>query len=95
LSSPRGLRWIVKGRVQGVSYRYFAQQNAAELGLCGFTKNLADGTVEVQVEGDAAELGAFKARLREGPPQGRVDEITESELAPHEGPRWQRFDIRY
>ena len=40
-------RWIVRGRVQGVGFRYFAQRAAAELGLTGYVRNLDDGRVEV------------------------------------------------
>ncbi len=79
-SRLRALRWIVRGRVQGVSYRYFTQQAARELELTGWVKNLADGTVEVQVAGDSEVLERLRRRLLEGPRFGRVDGIDESEL---------------
>ena len=74
------MRWIVSGRVQGVSYRYFTQQAARELELTGWVRNLADGSVEVQVAGDSQVLERFRQRLREGPRFGRVDGIEESPL---------------
>ncbi len=46
------LRFIVRGRVQGVGYRYFARKSAESLGLTGFARNLADGSVEVVAEGE-------------------------------------------
>jgi len=73
-------RWIVTGRVQGVSFRWFTRQNALELGLEGFVRNLADGSVEVQVNGSEQDLAQLRARLREGPPSARVEEIREERL---------------
>ncbi len=79
-SRLRAVRWIVTGRVQGVSYRYFARENARELELTGWVRNLADGSVEVQVAGDSEVLERFRQRLEEGPRFGRVDAITEEPL---------------
>ncbi len=75
-------RWIVSGRVQGVSYRYFTQQAARELELTGWVRNLADGSVEVQVAGDSEVLERFRQRLRDGPRFARVEGIEESTLDP-------------
>lgn len=75
-------RWIVSGRVQGVSYRYFTQQAARELELTGWVRNLSDGSVEVQVAGDDQVLERFRQRLLEGPRFGRVDGIDETPLDP-------------
>ena len=44
-------RWFVRGRVQGVGYRYFAQHAASSLGLAGYARNLDDGRVEVYAAG--------------------------------------------
>ena len=44
-------RYVVRGRVQGVGYRYFVLRQAEELGLAGFARNLPDGSVEVIAEG--------------------------------------------
>ncbi len=79
-SSLKAVRWIVTGRVQGVSYRYFTQQQARELELTGWVKNLADGSVEVRVAGDDEVLERFRRRLEEGPRFGRVDGIAEDPL---------------
>ena len=65
-SRVNAVRWIVTGRVQGVSYRYFTQQAARELELTGWVRNLPDGSVEVQVAGDDAVLERFRQQLREG-----------------------------
>jgi acylphosphatase len=60
-------RYLVRGRVQGVGYRYFVLRQADALGVCGFARNRADGAVEVVAEGTDAVLADFEARLREGP----------------------------
>jgi len=51
-------RWLVRGRVQGVGYRWFAQKAAAGLGLSGYARNLDDGRVEVYAAGAEAKLAA-------------------------------------
>ena len=71
-------RYVVRGRVQGVSFRYFVQQAGTRLGVGGWVKNRADGSVEAHAEGSAAQLAAFRAELEKGPPLARVDEIHES-----------------
>jgi acylphosphatase len=60
-------RYLVRGRVQGVGYRYFVLRHAEELGLAGFARNLPDGSVEVIAEGGAAALKKLEALLGEGP----------------------------
>jgi acylphosphatase len=60
-------RWLVRGRVQGVGYRYFAQRAAVELGLTGYTRNLDDGRVEVYAVGPADRLDEMAGILHRGP----------------------------
>jgi acylphosphatase len=60
-------RFVVSGRVQGVGYRYFVLREAATLGVSGYARNQADGSVEVVVEGGSDALADLEARLREGP----------------------------
>ena len=67
------LHGVVSGRVQGVSYRYFAVTWAAALSLSGWVRNLADGRVEVAAEGEKENLERFAERLREGPRMAVVD----------------------
>jgi acylphosphatase len=68
-------RYVVRGRVQGVGYRYFALKCAEKLGLAGFARNLPDGSVEVLAEGDEQLLSDFEARLKEGPSFSRVEGV--------------------
>lgn len=60
-------RYVVRGRVQGVGYRYFVLRHAQELGLAGFARNQPDGSVEVLAEGEPAALGKLEGLLGEGP----------------------------
>jgi acylphosphatase len=66
----------MRGLVQGVGFRFFAQREAARLGLAGFARNLPDGSVEIEAEGPRAAVEAFVRRVREGP-RGAVVEHAE------------------
>jgi acylphosphatase len=66
---------IVSGRVQGVAFRYFAENRANELGLTGWIRNLYDGRVEVLAEGERVGLERLLDLLREGPRMARVEEL--------------------
>jgi acylphosphatase len=65
----------VRGRVQGVGFRYFALREATRYGLAGWVANEADGSVRVVAEGAQADLEALLTRLEEGPPAGWVDGV--------------------
>ncbi len=68
-------RVLVAGRVQGVAYRAFAREVASRAGLRGGVRNLDDGRVEVEVEGERAAVEAILEALRTGPPLARVDRL--------------------
>lgn len=71
---------FVRGRVQGVGFRWHTRSEALALGLAGWVRNLPDGRVEAWVEGEPAALERFLAWIRRGPPAARVEalEIVES-----------------
>ena len=71
----------MRGRVQGVGYRYFVERAAAELQLAGFTRNLDDGRVEVYATGSAESLAELSQRLRKGPRFADVRGVDEQEAA--------------
>jgi acylphosphatase len=73
------LHVVVRGRVQGVGFRWFARKTAERLGLAGWVKNLADGSVEVVAEGDQSALDAFRQALRSGPRGAAVDAVDDLE----------------
>ena len=75
-------RWFVRGRVQGVGYRYFAQEAAVELALTGYARNLDDGRVEVYAVGPEAKLSEFAGRLYSGPVGSDVRGVEEQEAEP-------------
>jgi acylphosphatase len=65
----------VYGTVQGVGYRYFVVRHARRLGLTGFVRNLADGSVEVVAEGKAATLKELVSLLEAGPSGAAVERV--------------------
>jgi acylphosphatase len=65
----------VEGLVQGVGYRWYAARRAEALGLKGFVKNLYDGTVEVEAEGDRSMLEELIQQLKVGPRSARVTNL--------------------
>jgi acylphosphatase len=71
-------RYLIRGRVQGVGYRYFAAGAAERFGVTGFVRNLPTGEVEVHAEADHAVLEVFKIELERGPRMARVTEVVES-----------------
>ncbi|MBZ0278477.1 MAG: acylphosphatase [Anaerolineae bacterium] len=72
---PERLHVIVHGHVQGVSFRYFTQMRAAEIGLTGWVRNLPDRTVEVTAEGGRADLERLLRFLRQGPTGATVTQV--------------------
>jgi acylphosphatase len=74
-------RWFVRGHVQGVGYRWFAQKAAASLSLTGYTRNLDDGRVEVYAVGPEAKLSKLAALLYTGPRWADVRGVEEQEAS--------------
>jgi acylphosphatase len=73
--SPARLHAVVRGRVQGVGFRATTQHEAHKRGLAGWVRNLADGNVEVDAEGDRTHLESFLAFLHRGPWGAHVDGV--------------------
>lgn len=66
---------IVTGRVQGVAYRAWTEGEAEALGLRGWVRNRRDGSVEAVLAGPEAAVAAMLAKMRDGPPAARVDDL--------------------
>jgi acylphosphatase len=69
------VRLVIRGRVQGVGYRWWAQREARRLGLDGWVRNIADGSVELLAAGPADAVAALEDLCRRGPPSARVTGI--------------------
>jgi acylphosphatase len=78
-------RFIVRGRVQGVGFRWFVEREAHILQIAGWVRNNADGSVEVLAQGTRDQLLGLRSRLRDGPRAARVDAVDESEARPAAG----------
>jgi acylphosphatase len=93
VSAQRAVRYLVRGRVQGVGYRWFAMREGTRLNLKGYVRNLPDGSVEVCAQGQPASLAALEAALEKGPAGGRVAGVEKQEL-PHEVNLGNSFEIQ-
>lgn len=93
MSEIKQFRAIVRGRVQGVSFRAYTAEEARTLGLAGYAKNLADGSVEVVARGDETALRKLIQYLHVGPTIARVTGVeldwNDSDPAP------DPFTVRY
>jgi acylphosphatase len=72
----------VKGRVQGVGFRWSAAREAMSLGITGYIKNLGDGSVYIEAEGPAQQLDIFVEWCRRGPGIGHVQSVNVTTFPP-------------
>ena len=86
-------RFIVRGRVQGVGFRWYVHREASELDLRGWVRNTEDGDVEVVAHGEEADLAELRASLRQGPRGARVDRLLEHHLHEKEATSLESFRI--
>ncbi len=84
-------RIVVCGKVQGVGFRFFVEMKARELNVVGFIRNLPNGNVEVEVEGDDIDVDTLVDYCRVGPARARVDRM-EVHVQPIVG--YSRFEVR-
>jgi len=78
-------RYLVRGRVQGVGFRWFVEREAHILKIAGWVRNNSNGTVEVLAQGNRDQLSGLHSRLREGPRAARVDAVDVSDASPVQG----------
>ena len=88
------LHFLIRGRVQGVGFRWFVHREAAELGLRGWVRNTDDGAVEVVASGPLEDLDELRAELRKGSRGSRVDKVIEHELDESEAASLKDFEIQ-
>src|SRR5215472_11204776 len=77
--------FVVRGRVQGVGFRWFVEREAHMLGVAGWVRNNHDGSVEVLALGTRDQLSGLRSRLHQGPRAARVENVEESETKPVRG----------
>ena len=85
-------RYVIRGRVQGVGFRWFVEYEAHMLQVAGWVRNNPNGTVEVIAQGSREQLAGLHQRLREGPRAARVDHVEVSDAEPVPG--MASFQIR-
>jgi len=84
---------LVRGRVQGVGFRYFTQAAAQELALTGWVRNTPDGDVEIEAQGPEDAAASFLAEIHRGPQAGFVSTVQVYDLTPSRAE--SGFEIRY
>lgn len=89
----RSVHMTVRGRVQGVGFRFFVREQASRYRLKGWVRNLADGAVEVYAEGDEVVLADFVERVESGPRFGHVTDVSR-EYGPIAG-EYDDFSIKF
>ena len=82
----------VSGRVQGVFFRAWTQQQANALGVAGWVRNCSDGSVEAHLAGEDSAVRELIDLLRDGPPSAIVSNVEINEVEPEPG---DRFEIRH
>ena len=75
----------VRGKVQGVGFRWWTRSRARGLGVAGTVRNCPDGSVEVRVRGPEQAVAALRRFLQQGPPGSRVEAVDEIETGPVPG----------
>ncbi len=88
------LHFLIRGRVQGVGFRWFVQREAAELALHGWVRNTDSGEVELVAAGDPEALADLRTELHKGSRGSRVDAVIEHELADTEAESLKPFEIQ-
>jgi acylphosphatase len=73
---PKHINITISGRVQGVGFRRAARDQARYMGIKGYVKNLSDGSVFVEAEGDDPNLALFIQWCRQGSSYSQVEEVT-------------------
>jgi acylphosphatase len=85
--------YLIKGRVQGVGFRWFVHREASALGLKGWVRNTEDGHVEVVAAGNPEQVAELEAALRKGSRGSRVDTVIDHDLADNEAASLGPFQI--
>jgi acylphosphatase len=82
----------IMGRVQGVFFRAWTAEQAAELGIAGWVRNCPDGRVEAHVEGETDAVERMVERMRQGPPAASVEDLRTWDVEPLDV---EGFEVRH
>ncbi len=82
----------ISGRVQGVGFRYATLRKAQRYGVAGWVRNMADGSVEVECEGESGEIDRFIRFLSKGPPGSHVRSVDKRIITPK---GYTRFTVEF
>ena len=88
------LHFLIRGRVQGVGFRWFVHREASELELHGWVRNTEEGDVEVVASGTPDDLSELRSSLHRGPRGSRVDNVIEHYLDEAEAASLDAFRIQ-
>ena len=86
-------KFNIKGRVQGVGFRYFTSHIANRIGVYGYVKNLWDGSVEVYAIGTEQQLLLLKTALSKGPSYAYIEKIIEEDVPVNSN--YYSFDVKF
>jgi len=87
------VHFLIRGRVQGVGFRWYVQREAGELDLRGWVRNTEEGDVEVVAAGSPGDLNELRSSLRRGPRGARVDNVIEHRMDESEAAELGSFRI--
>lgn len=87
------VHFLVRGRVQGVGFRWFVHREAGELDLRGWVRNTEEGEVEIVAAGEPEDLADLRTSLHRGPRGSRVDQVIEHTMAESEAAGLEKFRI--
>jgi acylphosphatase len=86
-----GASIIVNGLVQGVGFRYFVYHQAVDLSLCGYVRNLYNGSVDIYAEGDRSFVEELIAKVKVGPRAAQVNDVRIQWMEPLH--KYNKFEI--
>lgn len=75
-----GREYLIRGKVQGVGFRFFVSRCAVNIGVRGSVRNLSDGRVKVIAEGELSLISDFEKIVFKGPPKARVEDVEVFEI---------------
>jgi len=93
MSNLKTMKVILAGRVQGVGFRFFAEDRAQSFGVKGYVRNTIDNKVEIVCQGTENKLELFIMEMKKGPTFAHVREVNIQEI-PDSQP-FDSFDVRF